>query len=295
MIESSNAVSAVHYENDPEFFHAFLDPYLKYGSGYFEGEDSFEVAARRMLDLTLAQGQIPENGTVLDVGSGWGSMLRRLRETLPGRRYHHINPSAQQRAFIAEKLGAVEAVFPTTAEAAEVPGNTYDAIFLNDSACHLRDRTGVLRKLGEALRPGGRIVLQDTFFLTEQMFQSHRRARTTRFVQDHIFGFAEIPSLETFTSEVASAGLRIERQEDLTPHYLRTAAAWIARLQRLDQERFPLRDGCIRYLRFGAAGLDYTTAQIFVVLRRLDGSRARLRSNLAVVDAVAATGKGASR
>lgn len=281
---SEPSLSATHYENDPAFFEAFLDPYIKYGPGYFTGDEPFEVAAVRMLDRILDSARLPlQGGTVLDVGSGWGPLRRRLRERAPGLRYHHVNPSSKQRAFIEERFGKADAEFCGTAEQAELPAKTYAAIFVSDALCHIRDRRSVLAKLRRALAPGGRILLQDTFFLSDELYAQHKSAASTRFVQEDVFGFADIPSVETFAREWAEAGLRLTAAEDVSSHYVRTVAAWLRRLERLDPRRFELRDACIRYLKMGAAGLDYTTCEMFMVLTARERSRAQLKANLSVL------------
>jgi cyclopropane-fatty-acyl-phospholipid synthase len=272
----------VHYENDPEFFAAFLDPYLKYGSGYFVAEDEpFAPAVVRMLDRAIDAGRLRrDDAVVLDVGSGWGSMTRRLRERFPAIRYHHVNPTARQRQYIEERFGPAERTFPSLAEEASFPAATYDAIFFSDSLCHVRDRVAVLERARRALIDGGRIVVQNNYFLSAELWERHRAAPATRYVQDEIFGFAEITDLERFVQEAAAAGLRLVELEDISRHYLRTVLAWLERLQTLDAARFPLRDPCIRYLKLSAAGFDYSICEHFMVLAPLASSRRELRNNL---------------
>lgn len=276
----------LHYENEPGFFEAFLDPYLKYGSGYFVSADEpLAPAIVRMLDRVIDAGRATPARTVLDVGSGWGSMTRRLRERDPQVRYHHVNPTRLQRQYIERRFGPVERTFPTVAEEADLPENTYHAVFFSDSLCHIADRVSVLRRAARALAPEGRIVVQNNFFLSDALYAEHQTARSRAFVQDEVFGFAEITSLATFAREAEEAGLRILALEDLSQHYLRTVAFWLSRLEELDPERFPLRDQTIRYLKISACGFDYSINELFIVLSRIVRSSRVLRKNLSTLRA----------
>jgi cyclopropane fatty-acyl-phospholipid synthase-like methyltransferase len=274
----------IHYEDDPAFFESFLDPYLKYGSGYFLSDDEpLAPAALRMLDRAVDAGRIPPAGTVLDVGSGWGSMTRRLRERLPAVRYHHVNPTARQREYIARRFGDAERTFAGPVETAALPERTYDAIFFSDSLCHIRDRVEVLRRARQALVPGGRMVVQNNFFLSEELHRQHQDARATQYVQDEVFGFAEITALATFAREADQAGLRMVELEDISRHYLRTVAAWLHKLAPLDPRRFAARDRCIRYLTLSASGFDYSICEQFIVLQPLTPSSSVLKKNLSLM------------
>ncbi len=275
MGHSTPFLSASHYEHNPSFFQSFLDPYMKYGSGYYTNEDSLDEAAQRMLDRSIDLAALPDCPRVLDVGSGWGASFRRLRERLPMLRYEHVNPSSAQRAHIEGVLGNADMTYPCLVEDAELPSQHYHAIFLSDSICHVRDRTSVLRKLRGSLAEGGKIVIQDTFFIDDEEYAAHRDAPTTAFVQKDIFGFAHIPSFETFVHEISSAGLRAIFVEDISQHYVRTINGWIGRLSRVAPEDNPLRDPCIRYLSRALPGLGYTLSQMTIVLVCHEPSRRR--------------------
>jgi cyclopropane-fatty-acyl-phospholipid synthase len=282
----SSPLSAVHYENDVTFFSSFLDPYLKYGSGYFAHEgEGFEAAGVRMLDRAIDQAGLIAGrpARVLDVGSGWGSMFRRMKDRGVALEYDQINPSSVQRAHIAEHIGAARSTHEGVLETATVPEGAYDAVFLSDSFCHLSHKGAMLAKLARALAPNGRIVLQDTFFATEELFDRHRAAKTTRFIQSEVFGYAEIVPLEWLVRDAGAAGMRVAMLEEVTQHYHRTVAAWIAHLASLDAARFPLRDSTIRMLRLGAASMGYTTGHYFVVLAPRDSSRRGLEKTLKVL------------
>ena len=277
------ANSAVHYENDVEFFQAFLDPYMKYGSGYFAPGDGFETASVRMLDRALADAGLPlQTGTarILDVGSGWGSVRRRLVEREIPMEYHQINPSQVQRAFIEEMFGPAASTHCCGLESAQLPDRYFDAIFMHDSFCHLDDKPAMLRKLARALKPNGRLVLQDTFYANSEFRDKAVDAMTTREIQEDLFGFAQIVPLDTFTQQLGAAGLSLRVLEDVSMHYKRTVAVWLHRLASVDSSRFPLKDACLRSLRRGAACMGYSTTHYFLVLSHQNGSLGGLNATL---------------
>jgi cyclopropane-fatty-acyl-phospholipid synthase len=279
--------SAKHYENEVSFFQGFLDGYLKYGSGYFEPGDTFEQASVRMLDRAIDASRLADKAQtkgkvrVLDIGSGWGSVFRRLGERLgDALEYHQVNPSGVQRQFIADTIGSAAWTHDAGLESAALGDRTYDAVFVHDSYCHLKNKGAMLGKLAAALAPGGRIVLQDTFFASELTEEQHRAARTTKFIQDDVFGFAEILAVPSLLRDAASAGLRVASLEDVSEHYTQTVAAWLARLGGLDAERFPLRDRTMRMLRQGGACMGYTTLHYLAVLAPHEASRQSLKETL---------------
>src|SRR5438094_5656460 len=70
-----------HYALSNEFFALFFDPSMTYSCAYFERDDMLlEEAQRAKLDLTLGKIDLRPGMRLLDIGCGWGGMLRRAVE-----------------------------------------------------------------------------------------------------------------------------------------------------------------------------------------------------------------------
>ena len=70
-----------HYDLSNEFFALFVDPTRTYSCAYFEREDmTLEEAQLAKLDLTLGKLGLEPGMTLLDVGCGWGSTMKRAIE-----------------------------------------------------------------------------------------------------------------------------------------------------------------------------------------------------------------------
>src|SRR5947209_15384902 len=70
-----------HYDLSDEFFRLFLDPSQTYSCAYFEREDmTLEEAQQAKVDLALGKLGLQPGMTLLDVGCGWGSTMRRAVE-----------------------------------------------------------------------------------------------------------------------------------------------------------------------------------------------------------------------
>ena len=70
-----------HYDLSDDFFRLFLDPTLTYSCAYFERDDiTLEEAQIPKMDLALAKLGLRPGMTLLDVGCGWGSTMRRAIE-----------------------------------------------------------------------------------------------------------------------------------------------------------------------------------------------------------------------
>ncbi len=69
-----------HYDKGEEFFELVLGSELIYSCALFEGDDDLATAQRRKLDYHIEAAAAANVGRVLDIGCGWGAMLRRLVE-----------------------------------------------------------------------------------------------------------------------------------------------------------------------------------------------------------------------
>ena len=67
-----------HYDKGEDFFKLVLGPELIYSCALFEGDDDLVEAQRRKLDYHIEAANAANAKRVLDVGCGWGAMLRRL-------------------------------------------------------------------------------------------------------------------------------------------------------------------------------------------------------------------------
>src|SRR5271156_333162 len=70
-----------HYDLSDGFFRLFLDPTQTYSCAYFEREDmTLEEAQMAKIDLALGKLDLQPGMTLLDVGCGWGSVMKRAVE-----------------------------------------------------------------------------------------------------------------------------------------------------------------------------------------------------------------------
>src|SRR5512135_83537 len=70
-----------HYDLSDDFFRLFLDPTQTYSCAYFERDDmTLEEAQLAKIDLALDKLGLQPGMTLLDVGCGWGSTMKRAVE-----------------------------------------------------------------------------------------------------------------------------------------------------------------------------------------------------------------------
>ncbi len=97
-----------HYDLSDEFFQLFTDPTVTYSCAYFPRDDmTMEEAQIAKLDLSLGKLGLKPGMTLLDVGCGWGSMMKRAME-----RYDvnviGVTLSKNQHAYCQKLLAGVD-------------------------------------------------------------------------------------------------------------------------------------------------------------------------------------------
>jgi cyclopropane-fatty-acyl-phospholipid synthase len=263
-----------HYGHKVAFFEGFLDPYMKYSSGLFVNHDEpLDSGILRMLDHLLDSGNLHENARVLDIGNGWGCLLRRLRERFEVD-YTGVNPSGVQLEFIRREVeqGArlIEASFEDSLDRLEGP---YDTIFMVGALCHIEDKQQALQAASELLTKEGTLVMEDTWFLSEDLYQKHAARPETKFVQNTVFGFAHVTSLAWHMNVLRETGLWQVSSLDNSLDYMYTTDLWCERLAKMNPEMFPLARQAIVYMDVFRRGWGHTICNQVMVLKKLPPRR----------------------
>jgi cyclopropane-fatty-acyl-phospholipid synthase len=259
-----------HYDMEINFFKEFLDPYMKYTSGLYEKKgEPLEVATRRMLDTIIDSGNLNNSSRVLEIGPGWGAFLRRLIERDISCYYEGVSPSEVQNNYIQKFAGINTKLFTTTFEDYVGQDKEFDAIILIGSFCHLQNKQEQLIKMNQLLSHNGVIIIEDTFFVTEEAYQKHKHAEETKFVQEKIFGYAEILSLSTQLDQISKAGLKVSYMLEHSDSYKLTISEWIKKLEAMEASSYPKALDFIKYMKIAQKGWNYTTINQLLVLKKM--------------------------
>jgi cyclopropane-fatty-acyl-phospholipid synthase len=161
---------AEHYDVSNEFYELFLDKkYMFYSCADFPtGRETIEEAQTIKANFLLNLIQPQPGEKILDLGCGWGGMLRRIHEATGDKEnLLGYTLSKEQVAYVQSRFGLnVEFKNFITCD---YPREAFDKIYSIGAWEHVRHRDidSTLAKLYQALKPGGRLVQHFFCPLTE--------------------------------------------------------------------------------------------------------------------------------
>ena len=242
---ASQDAIGMHYDQGNEFFALWLDETLTYSCALWSEEpavadaEPLQTAQLRKLDLFAVQAGIGPGSAVLDVGCGWGGMLRRATTVHGAASAHGLTLAQEQAEWIGKQDWAGCSV-DVVGWADFRPATEYDALVSIGAFEHFA-REGLARPkrvaayrdffawCHQALRPGGRLALQ-TNTKGGNVRLDRATAAELRFICERMFPESELPWL----SEILEASERLFHPRLLRndpDHYARTCARWLANLR----------------------------------------------------------------
>jgi cyclopropane-fatty-acyl-phospholipid synthase len=262
-----------HYNQDTRFFESILDSSMKYSSGLFQEEgESLDTGIKRMLDLIIEKSATKSSSTVLEIGPGWGSLISRLVEHNLAPDYTGVSPSHVQNDYIQSKFASFNAnLLTSTFEESDLSAKAFDSIFSIGSFCHLKDKATSLKKVAELLKGGGRLLVEDTFYLSERHRLACEGKKEAHHVQNTVFGFSEIVSLPTLFQMAADAHLQVEFVLEHSDSYRKTIRHWVSKInsQRFEDEADRERARNLKIaLYIGQRGWNETIGNFLISFRR---------------------------
>jgi cyclopropane-fatty-acyl-phospholipid synthase len=227
-----------HYDQSNDFFALWLDPTMTYSSALWQGAtDDLQTAQLRKLDYLIGGARAAGARRVLDIGCGWGSLLRRLTDEHGVERAHGITLSEAQVEFINRPR---DPRYDATLENWQThePGELYDAIISigaiehfvrlgSDEETRRRTHRDFFEHCRSWMAPGGRLALQTVSKGDVPLDRQGRR--DLRLIVSEIFPNIDAPWLAELVRacdglfEVTS--LRNDRMD-----YARTLMEWRGRL-----------------------------------------------------------------
>jgi cyclopropane-fatty-acyl-phospholipid synthase len=100
---ASKASIQAHYDREPLFYERFLGPSLAYSAAIWNepaNRDTLEAAQLRKLDWHIDMSGADSGQRVLEVGLGWGSLIKRLMVRRPGLEYVGLTPADNQVQYV---------------------------------------------------------------------------------------------------------------------------------------------------------------------------------------------------
>ena len=224
------AAIAHHYDVSNRFYEVVLGPSMAYTCAVYPTlEASLEVAQAEKFDLVCRKLGLQPGMRLLDVGCGWGGMVRHAAEHY-GVHALGVTLSRQQAEWAQKAIaddgltGQAEVRFSDYRDVTEANFDAVSSIGLTE---HIGQKNlpAYFSFLASRLRPGGRLL---NHAITRP--NNQERARAGGFLDRYIFPDGELEGPGYIQSAMNDHGFEVRHQENLREHYAMTLRDWGANL-----------------------------------------------------------------
>jgi cyclopropane-fatty-acyl-phospholipid synthase len=216
-----------HYDVSNAFYELLLGPSMTYTCACYETPDaSLEQAQAAKYDLVARKLGLRPGMRLLDVGCGWGGMVRHAVRHY-GVRAIGVTLSEAQADWAAAEIarqGLGEPAEVRFCDYRDVPEDGFDAISSIGLTEHIgvRNYPAYFDLLRSKLRPGGRL-LNHCITRPDNVHPSRVRGG---FIDRYVFPDGELTGAGRIITAIQNAGLEVRHEENLREHYALTCAAW---------------------------------------------------------------------
>ncbi|MCL8252517.1 class I SAM-dependent methyltransferase [Aeromicrobium fastidiosum] len=214
-----------HYDVSNRFYELVLGPSMTYTCAVYPTLDStLEEAQHEKYDLICRKLDLKPGDRLLDIGCGWGGMVRHAARhygvTVLGVTLSREQATWAQDAIKREGLDHLAEV--RFSDYRDVPEGEFDAI----SSIGLTEHIGVKQYgdyfgfLHSKLRDGGRL-------LNHCITRPNNKTTTTgAFIDRYVFPDGELTGVGRIQVAAQDAGLEVRHVENLREHYAMTLTGW---------------------------------------------------------------------
>ncbi|MDT5153563.1 MAG: cyclopropane-fatty-acyl-phospholipid synthase [Mycobacterium sp.] len=252
-----------HYDLSDDFFRLFLDPTMTYSCAYFDRlrDIPLEEAQTRKMDLALAKLGLRSGMTLLEIGCGWGSTLRRAIETYDvnviGLTLSKNQAAYVQKAFDSMDTGRSRRVLLQGWEQFDEPVDRIVSIGAFEHFGY--DRYDDFFDMAYGVLPDDGVMLLHTITMltVQQMAErdlpwSEELAGFNEFIATEIFPGGQLPPIEMVEYHASKEGFNLARRQSLQLHYARTLDHWAAALEAHQSEAIKIQSEEVyqRYMKY---------------------------------------------
>ena len=228
--ERDGKVIQHHYDVSNRFYELVLGPSMTYTCAlYPTGNETLEEAQHAKYDLVARKLDLQAGQRLLDVGCGWGGMVRHAAREY-GVRALGVTLSREQAEWAQQKIkeeGLDHLAEVRHLDYRDVKETAFDAV----SSIGLTEHIGVdrypayFRFLRDKLVPGGRLL---NHCITRP---DNKSTQTGAFIDRYVFPDGELTGSGKIITEAQDAGFEVHHEENLRVHYAKTLAGWNANLE----------------------------------------------------------------
>ena len=218
-----------HYDVSNAFYEMVLGPSMTYTCAVFPSEDAtLEEAQTEKYDLVARKLDLKPGQRLLDLGCGWGGMVRHAAREY-GVHALGVTLSREQAEWAEQAIkeeGLDHLAEVRHMDYRHVEERDFDAI----SSIGLTEHIGVKNYpayfgfIEDRLRPQGRL-LNHCITRHDNQFRE-----TGAFLDRYVFPDGELIGSGTIITEVQDAGLEVQHEENIRVHYAKTLAGWCQNL-----------------------------------------------------------------
>lgn len=232
-IKNSRKNIVEHYDLSNELYKVFLDPSLTYSSAIFDNESDIDLesAQYRKYQRLADQLMLDENDTLLEIGSGWGSMALFAAENY-GCKVKTFTISDEQFRLAKERIdksSASHLIEIQLLDYRHIP-KKYGRIFTKAVSIEMVEAVGdkymdkYAKVIGDCLVPDGLFAIQA---ITSPNSRYDEMKNGVDFIKKHIFPGSQLPSIHKLSdSFYRMADFDIVNLKDFGTDYSKTLNLW---------------------------------------------------------------------